>query len=95
MHLYFPQQEAIKFTVHSLEASTLSWASQLDLSLEERAAQGHHSLRNSAGCVEKCRRDDLLPALRCQRRLIQALADAGYSLGQRDPRAPQVYCYSV
>ena len=58
-------QEAMKFTLHSLKASTLSWANQLDLSLEERAAQEHHRLRNSAGCVEKYRRDDLLPALRC------------------------------
>ena len=73
-------QEAMKFTLHSLKASTLSWANQLDLSLEERAAQGHHRLRNSAGCVEKYRRDDLLPALRCQRRLIQAFA-AGWMPG--------------
>ena len=73
-------QEAMKFTLHSLKASTLSWANQLDLSLEERAAQGHRRLTNSAGCVEKYRRDDLLPALPCQRCLIQAFA-AGWMPG--------------
>ena len=66
-------EDARKFTLHSLKTTLLTWGLQLQVGVEERAAQGHHRLRNSSGCVEKYRRDDVLPALRCQRSVIKAV----------------------
>ena len=63
-----------KFALHSLKKTTpLTWGLQLQLGVEVRAAQGHHRVRNSSGCVEKYRRDDVLPALRCQRSIVRAV----------------------
>ena len=88
--------EARQFTLHSLKTTLLTWGLQLQVGVEERAAQGHHRLRNSSGCVEKCRRDDVLPALRCQRAVIRAvrsgwvpctaLARGAVAVAERDPR---------
>ena len=60
------------YTLHSLKATTLSWAMQLELPLEQRAAQGHH--RDAWTCVRKYRRDDILPQLACQRSLWDAIS---------------------
>ena len=62
-----------KFALHSLKTTPLTWGLQLQLGVEVRAAQGHHRVRNSSGCVEKYRRDDVLPALRCQRSIVRAV----------------------
>ena len=39
-----PPEHVGGFSLHSCKATTLSWALQLGLGLELRAAQGHHSL---------------------------------------------------
>ena len=62
-----------KFALHSLKTTPLTWGLQLQLRVEVRAAQGHHRVRNSSGCVEKYRRDDVLAALRCQRSIVRAV----------------------
>ena len=74
------KSEVTKFTLHSLKTISLSWAGQLPIATEEKAAQGHPRMRNSLGCVEKYRHDDAHPALRCQRRLLQAIS-AGWQPG--------------
>ena len=51
------------FSLHSCKATTLSWALQLGLRLELRAAQGHHSLPSKS--IQKYGRDDIWPQLRC------------------------------
>ena len=61
--------------MRSLKTTPLTWGLQLQIGIEERSAQGHHRLRNSSGCVEKCRRDDILPALRCQRLIVRGVRD--------------------
>lgn len=61
------------YTLHSLKATTLSWSLQISAPVEDRACQGHHRLRTATGSVEKYRRDDVLPALRCQRLILQSI----------------------
>ena len=64
-------QEVIKFTLHRLHSERGESVGSVS---RRSAVQEHHRLRDSAGCVENYRCDDLLPALRCQRRMIQAFA---------------------
>ena len=64
--------QAGRFTLHSCKATSLCWAAQLGLSVDLRAAQGHHRLPNQ--CVKKYERDDVWPQLRCQRKILQAVA---------------------
>ena len=64
--------QAGRFTLHSCKATSLCWAAQLGLSVDLRAAQGHHRLPNQ--CVKKYGRDDVWPQLRCQRKILQAVA---------------------
>ena len=88
-------EEALSFTMHSLKTTLLTWGLQIQVGVEERAAQGHHRLRTSSGCVEKYRCDDVLPALRCQRAVIRAvrsgwvsctaLARGAVAVAERDP----------
>ena len=73
--------EARQFTLHSLKTTLLTWGLQLQVGVEERAAQGHHRLRNSSGCVEKYRRDDVLPALRCGHSSSSVRLGAMYRFG--------------
>ena len=61
-------------TVAQLEGNNLKLGHAAQHFGEQRAAQGHHRLRNSSGCVEKYRRDDILPALRCQRSILSAMS---------------------
>ena len=56
--------DAFVFTLHSCKATALSWASQLSLSTELRAAQGHHRLASAS--VKKYSRDDVWSQLVCQ-----------------------------
>ena len=57
-------EEAGQFSLDSRKASALSWSWQLGLSLDLRAAQGHHKLPSAR--VKKYGRDDVWPQLRCQ-----------------------------
>ena len=65
-------EEAKRFTLHSCKATTLSWATQLNLALDLRAAQGHHALPNS--CVKKYGRDDIWPQLLCQEKILKKVS---------------------
>lgn len=65
--------QVVRFTLHSCKATTLSWAAQLGVPEDLRAAQGHHRLANH--CVKKYGRDDVWPQIRCQRKLVNAIAE--------------------
>ena len=57
------------FTLRSFKITTLSWAAQLNLCTELRAAQGHHRLPNTR--VKKYGRDDVWLQLLCQTKLLK------------------------
>ena len=71
-HILLSQEEATQFTLHSLKTTTLSWALQLGISIDLRAAQGHHKLPSAS--VQKYGRDDIWPQLACQKKILQAIA---------------------
>ena len=55
------------FTLHSLKATPLSWAVQLEIRSEARRIWGHHRARcPGEAMVEKYSRDDVIQALRAQ-----------------------------
>ena len=64
-------EQACRFSLHSCKATTLSWALQLDVKESWRIAQGHH--KPSHKSAQKYGRDDVLPQLRCQKRLVSAI----------------------
>ena len=76
LHLYISLEpsQIILFTLHSMKVSCLSWGLQLEVDAEKRAAQGHHRLVTMTNSVVKYRRDDILPALKCQRTILQQIA---------------------
>ena len=59
--------------LRSCKVTTLSWASQLDIDAQLKAAQGHHATVDVGKSVRKYRRDDVLPQLNCQHRLLGAI----------------------
>ncbi|CAE7639665.1 unnamed protein product, partial [Symbiodinium microadriaticum] len=65
--------EAVRYTLHSCKVTTLSWANQLDSDAQLKAAQGHHATVEVGKSVRKYRRDDVLPQLNCQHRLLGAI----------------------
>ena len=65
--------QAHLFSLHSLKATVLYWANLLAVGEVERAAQGHHKCALVPKCVPKYGRDDLVPQIRCQQHVIQAL----------------------
>ena len=67
---------AMRFTLHSCKATILSWASQLGIPENLRAAQGHHRLASQM--VKKYGRDDVWPQIRCQNKIRQAVANGWY-----------------
>ena len=61
-------------TLHSLKVTPLSWALQLNIDKESRRLWGHHRCRESgAAMASKYSRDDVLPALRAQLAVLQAI----------------------
>ncbi|CAE8693610.1 unnamed protein product [Polarella glacialis] len=80
------------FTLHSLKATQLSWALQLEVPEHQRAALGHHRCRGDRAMVAKYSRDDVLPALRAQFAVIQAIRKGWVPLvaQNRGARAPMV-----
>ena len=64
---------AMRYTLHSLNFTTLCWAGQLSVDDEKKAAQGHHRARTVTKSVEKYRRDDVLPQLACQEIILKAI----------------------
>ena len=75
--------EAQCYSLHSCKTTVLSWALQLNVRLDWRAAQGHHKSQVSDS-VRKYGRNDILPQLQCQRRVLKKIA-----LGWRPERAVQ------
>ena len=69
------QDEAMRFTLHSLKATLLCWAGSSGVEETAWSAQGHHRAAGASGCVAKYSRDDVVPQLRCQRVLLKALAE--------------------
>ena len=63
--------EARRYSLHSCKTTTLSWALQLSVRQDWKAAQGHHKLKSD--CVVKYGRDDVLPQLRCQESILRAI----------------------
>ena len=72
---------AKNFTIHSLKATPLSWASQKGLSPEDRLQQGHHA--GGQHSLRLYSRDDVNGAIRIQSELIRTIRS-----GWR-PMAPQ------
>ena len=66
--------QANLFALHSLKATVLYWANLLAVSEVERAAQGHHKCALIPKCVPKYGRDDLVPQIRCQQHVLEAVA---------------------
>ena len=67
--------QAHLFSLHSLKATVLYWANLLAVGEVERVAQGHHKCALVPKCVPKYGRDDLVPQIRCQQHVIQALVN--------------------
>ena len=74
--------DASRFSLHSLRTTTLSWAMQVGVKVEHRAAQGHHRQAYVSRCVSGYARDDVLPQLQCQEAILKAL------LGGWEPIVP-------
>ena len=67
-----------------MKTTGLSWGLQLDVDVHERRLWGHHrSFDSGSKLVTKYSCDDVLPALRAQLRVLQAIR------GGRVPLAPQ------
>ena len=58
---------------HSLKCTLLSWARQLHLDSDLRRIQGHHRQSGSDRSVSLYSRDDILPMLRWQRLVVDAV----------------------
>ena len=58
---------------HSLKCTLLSWARQLHLDSDMRRIQGHHRQSGSDRSVSLYSRDDILPMLRLQRLVVDAV----------------------
>ena len=58
--------EAVRYTLHSCKVTTLSWANQVAIDAQLKAAQGHHATVEVGKSVRKYRRDDVLPQLNCK-----------------------------
>ena len=58
---------------HSLKCTVLSWARQLHLDSDLRRIQGHHRQSGSDRSVSLYSRDDILPMLRLQRLVVEAV----------------------
>ena len=79
-----PSAQASSYTLHSLKTTGLSWGLQLDVDVHQRRLWGHHrSVDSGSKMVTKYSRDDVLPALRAQLRVLQAIR------GGWVPLAPQ------
>ena len=69
-----PPKLASGYTLHSLNATLLSGAVQLDISETSRRILGHHRGRGSGErMADKYSRDDVVLALRAQLRIVSAL----------------------
>ena len=66
--------QAMLYSLRSLKATVLSWANQLGVSGELRACQGHHACHEAGKSVRKHSRDDVLPQLDCQRKVLRHIA---------------------
>jgi hypothetical protein len=69
-----PLAEARLVTLHSLKVCFLTWGLQLDAPLSERSSQGHHREAGLRGMATLYGRDDVLPQLRLQIRVLSAAA---------------------
>ena len=69
-----PREHVHMFTLHSLKTTVLAWALQLQVAEPEKAAQGHHRFNGTARCVPRYGRNDIIPAIRCQSKVIGAIA---------------------
>ena len=70
--------------IHSCKTTILSWALQLNVRPDWRAAQGHHKSQVSESVRKYGRKNDILPQLQCQRRVLKKIA-----LGWRPEMAVQ------
>ncbi|CAE8603448.1 unnamed protein product [Polarella glacialis] len=61
-----PASSCDLYTLHSLKATMLSWALQLELPEHHRLALGHRRVKGEHAMARKYSRDDVLPALRAQ-----------------------------
>ena len=70
-----PQEDVFQFALHSLKVTGLSWALQLNVDQLARKAWGHHRSREAGDkmAAKYGRDDDVLPGLRAQLRVLQAV----------------------
>ena len=68
------EEQASVYTLHSLKTTALSWALQVDVDAEQRRHWGHHRAKDpGSNMVSKYSRDDVLPALRGQLKVLQCI----------------------
>ena len=72
-----PVDSAWNYSLHSLKATGLSWALQLDVDSVGRRFWGHHRCREPGEVmVARYSRDDVLPVLRAQLQVLRAIRRA-------------------
>ena len=64
----------MRYTLHSLKVTILSWGLQLDLPATWRETPGHHRAASVSSMVALYARDDVLGGLRAQLAVCQAVA---------------------
>ena len=69
-----PEQAAL-YTLHSLKTTGLSWALQLEVPEPYKKAWGHHRGNSGERMVSLYGRDDVLPALRAQWRVLSCVRE--------------------
>ena len=68
-------EKARQCTLHSLKATMLSIAEQVDVPEHHRAEQGHHRQHGGRASVRLYSRDDVWRALACQQLVVQRVAE--------------------
>lgn len=68
-------EQASVYTLHNLKTTALSWALQVDVNAEQRRLWGHRRAKDpGSSMVSKYSRDDVLPALRGQLKVLQCIS---------------------
>ena len=71
---HVPEKHAWNYSLHSLKVTGLSWALQVDVDPSSRRFWGHHRAKESGErMAAKYSRDDVLPALRAQLKVLRSI----------------------
>ena len=81
-------EQGRQYTLHSLKATMLSIAKQIDVPKLDRAEQDHHRQHGWRASVRLYSRDDVWGALACQRPVVHKVADGFRPLTGRGAQIP-------